>query len=230
MAKILDILQEFLNEIEKNNQHKLIGKGGTILSLFYLNRHRESEDLDFDTTLDRSKYKNIEDYFISILEKLKTNGLIKSYSKGKSGLAATNRYHMNIALETYKTFHTKIDVDFVEPVQNLNKEGEFLYYPIERLFITKLITFTDRKEFKDIYDVAHMIPRLDLKKFKGNPNVAALIDETIKMIEGDDVALLYRKAFRNMDLKFKSLKQSELEHFIEKLIRDLRILKNKIAY
>ncbi len=85
MVKVLDILQEFLVEIEKNNPYRLIGKGGTILSLFYLNRHRESEDLDFDTILDRSNYRNIEAFFISILEKLKSKGLIKSYSKGKSG-------------------------------------------------------------------------------------------------------------------------------------------------
>src|SRR3989344_338770 len=119
MAKILDILNEFLHEIEKDNPYKLIGKGGTILSLFYLNRHRESEDLDFDTTLQKGQSKNIEDYFISILEKLKAKGLINSYSKGKSGLASTNRYHMNIVLETYKTFHTKIDVDFVGPAKSL---------------------------------------------------------------------------------------------------------------
>lgn len=104
---------------EKDNPYKLIGKGGTILSLFYLNRHRESEDLDFDTTLERSEYKNIEAYFISILENLKANGLVSNYTKGKSGIAATNRYHMNITLETYKTFRTKIDVDFVEPAKHL---------------------------------------------------------------------------------------------------------------
>src|SRR3990167_8362828 len=114
MAKILDILQQFLNEIEKDNTFKLVGKGGTILSLFYLNRHRESEDLDFDTTLGKGQSKNIENYFISILDRLKVKGVIISYSKGKSGLAATNRYHVNFVLTTYKTIHTKIDVDFVE--------------------------------------------------------------------------------------------------------------------
>src|SRR3989338_120056 len=123
MAKILDILNEFLHEIEKDNPYKLIGKGGTILSLFYLNRHRESEDLDFDTTLKRSQSKNIEEYFISVLEQLKVKGFINSYSKGKSGLAATNRYHIGIALETYKTFHTKIDVDFAVSAKNIEKKG-----------------------------------------------------------------------------------------------------------
>ena len=228
MAKILDILQQFLNEIEKDNPHKLIGKGGTILSLIYLDRHRESEDLDFDTALDKSSYKEIEAYFISILEKLKSKGLIENYAKGKSGLAATNRYHMNIVLETYKTFHTKIDVDFVEPTKTLNKKGEFLYYPIERLFIGKLITFTDRKEFKDLYDIAHIIPKLDLKIFKNNPNVPKLIDDAIKAIESEDVVPLYKRAFRNVDLRFKSLKESEIENFVKKLVRDLRVVKSKI--
>src|SRR3989344_2491391 len=228
MAKILDILNEFLHEIEKDNPYKLIGKGGTILSLFYLNRHRESEDLDFDTTLERNQSKNIEAYFISILEQLKAKGLINSYSKGKSGLAATNRYHMNIALETYKTLHTKMDVDFVESAKSLEKKGEFFYYPIERLFIGKLITFIDRKEFKDIYDIAHMISKVDLKVFMGNPNVAKLIYDALKTIENEDIEPLYKKAFRNVDLRFKSLKESEIESFVQRLIRDLRILRNKI--
>lgn len=229
MAKLLDILQEFLKEIEKNNPYKLIGKGGTILSLLYLNRHRESEDLDFDTTLERSQYKNIESYFISILEQLKLKGIINSYSKGKSGLAATNRYHMNITLETYKIFHTKIDVDFAEPAKSLEKRGELFYYPIERLFIGKLITFISRKEFKDIYDIAYMAPKVDLKVFKNNPNVAKLIDDALKTIENEEIAPLYKKAFRNVDLRFKSLKESEIDSFVQKLIRDLRVLKNKIS-
>jgi|SRR3989338_5149207 len=228
MVKILDILQEFLHEVEKDNPYKLIGKGGTILSLLYLNRHRESEDLDFDTSLNRSQHNNIETFFISILEKLKSKGLIKSYIKGKSGLAVTNRYHMNITLETYKTYHTKIDVDFVEPAKLLKRKGELYYYPVERLFIGKLITFIERKEFKDIYDVVHMIPKLDLKIFKGNPNVAKLIEDAIRVIETEDIIILYKKAFRNVDLKFKSFKESEIENFVEKLARDLRVIKNKI--
>ena len=107
MAKILDILKEFLQEIEKNNPYKLIAKGGTTLSLFYLNHHRESEDLDFDTTLDKNRHKHIESYFLALLERLKKKKTLKSYRKGKSGLAATNRYHLNLVLETYKEFYTK---------------------------------------------------------------------------------------------------------------------------
>ena len=66
MSGVIGILEQFLQEIEKGNPFKLIAKGGTILSLFYLNHHRESEDLDFDTTLDKNQHKNIEFYFLSI--------------------------------------------------------------------------------------------------------------------------------------------------------------------
>ncbi len=228
MARILDVLEEFLREMEKSNPYKLIGKGGTVLALFYLNRHRESEDLDFDTTLEKSHYEKIEAYFISILERLKGRGLIKSYKKGKSGLAATNRYHMNVSLETYKEFHTKIDVDFVKPAKSLEKKGELLYYKIERLFIGKLITFISRKELKDIYDASHMINKVDLKAFKGNTNVIKLLDDAIKAIESENIVPLYRKAFRNADLRFKSLKESEIGKFSAKLARDLRMLRNKL--
>src|SRR3989344_4006458 len=158
MARILDILEEFLQEIQKNNPYKLIAKGGTVLSLFYLNHHRESEDLDFDTTLDKSQYKNIESYFISILEHLKKKEILKAYHKGKSGLAATNRYHINLVLETYKEFQTKVDVDFVKPTKNIKKKGALFYYPLERLFVGKCITFINRKEFKDIYDIKYILP------------------------------------------------------------------------
>ncbi len=228
MAKMLDLLAEFLHEIEKDNPYKLIGKGGTVLSLFYLNRHRESEDLDFDTTLGKGQFRNIEGYFISILEKLKARGLINSYAKGKSGLAATNRYHMNIVLETHRAFHTKIDVDFVEPSKSLKKKGEFFYYSIERLFIGKMFAFAGRKEFKDIYDLSCMLPKVDLNVFKGNPNVAKLIDDVLKILEDEDIVPLYKKAFRNADLRFKSLRESEIESFVQKAERGLRVLRNKI--
>ena len=94
MAKILDILEEFLHEIEKNNPYKLIAKGGTVLSLFYLAHHRESEDLDFDTTLDKNQHKNIESYFISILERLKNKGAVKDL-KCKSTLRNAFLYKIN---------------------------------------------------------------------------------------------------------------------------------------
>lgn len=227
MVKILEILKEFLQEIEKNNPYKLIAKGGTTLSLFYLNHHRESEDLDFDTTLDKNQHKNIESYFLTILERLKKKGTLKSYRKGKSGLASTNRYHINLVLETYKEFYTKIDVDFVKSIKNLKKRKALFYYPLERLFIGKCITFINRKEFKDIYDIKHMLPKLNLKTFKNNPHVVALIDDLINTIQNEDIVSLYKNTFHNVDLRFKDLKKSEIETFVSKLVRDLRIFRNK---
>jgi len=224
----MDLLGEFLREIEKDNPYKLIAKGGTTLSLFYLNRHRESEDLDFDTALDKSKHKSIESYFLSILDQLKKKGTLKSYRKGKSGLAATDRYHINLVLETHKEFSTKIDVDFVKPAKNLKKKGNLFYYPIERIFIGKAITFVNRKEFKDIYDIRHMLPKLNLETFRGNLNVIKLIDDLINAIKEENIAALYKDAFRNVDLRFKDLKESQIETFISELIRDLRIFGNKI--
>lgn len=228
MVKIIDILEQFLQEMEKNNPYKLIAKGGTALSLFYLNHHRESEDLDFDTTLDKNQHKNIESYFLSILEHLKKKGILKNYHKGKSGLASTNRYHINLVLETYKEFYTKIDVDFVKPIKNLKKKGALFYYPLERMFIGKSMTFVNRKEFKDIYDINYMLSKLDLKTFKNNTHVAALIDDLINTIRERDIVSLYKKSFRNVDLRFKDLRESGIEAFITKLIRDLRIFKNRI--
>jgi len=228
MVRVIDILEEFLHEIEKDNPYKLIAKGGTTLSLFYLNHHRESEDLDFDTTLDKNQHKNIESYFLAILERLKNKGTLKGYRKGKSGLAATDRYHLNLVLETYKEFYTKIDVDFVRPIKNLKKKRALFYYPLERMFIGKSITFVNRKEFKDIYDIKHMLPKLNLETFIGNTYVVKLIDDLINTIKEEDIAALYKDAFRNVDLRFKDLKESQIETFIAKLIRDLRIFRSKI--
>ncbi|MBU1205034.1 MAG: nucleotidyl transferase AbiEii/AbiGii toxin family protein [Nanoarchaeota archaeon] len=197
--------------------------------MFYLNHHRESEDLDFDADISYLKeYKKIEAYFINILEKLKQKNSIKKFSKGKSGLAATNRYHMKLQLETYKTFNTKIDVDFVEIPKNLNKRGELFFYSPERLFVTKMLTFINRNEFKDLYDLAYLIPHINITKFKHNQNVIDLIDKSINTILNQDVIRLFKNAFRNVDLRFKDLKESKVEQFTSKTVRSLRTLRNKL--
>ena len=57
MTRLLDILQEFLKELEQDNPYGLILKGGTALAVYHCIGHRESEDLDFDVSiefLDRS--------------------------------------------------------------------------------------------------------------------------------------------------------------------------------
>ena len=225
---ILDILEQFLEEMKKHNPYKLIAKGGTTLSIFYLDHHRESEDLDFDTTINKANYKKIEFYLLDVLDKLKKKGLIKSYSKGKSGLGSTNRYHMKLRIETHKIYHTKIDVDFVKDIKNFNKKGELLIYKLERIFIGKCICFIDRKEFKDIYDISYILPKIDFKTFLGNKNVVKLIEDFIGAVDKEEVIPLYKKTFRNVDLRFKDVRESNIEDFIFKLVKNLRIFRNKI--
>jgi len=229
MPRILAVLEKFLDEIKKDNPYKLVIKGGTALSLFYLNHHRESEDLDFDVDISYLKdYKKIEAYFIDILEKLKQKNYIKKFSKGKSGLASTNRYHMKLQIETYKTFNTKIDVDFVEIPENLNNKGELFLYSPERLFVTKMLTFISRNEFKDLYDVAYLIHHIDITGFRHNQNVINLVDKFINTILNQDVIRLFKNAFRNVDLRFKDLKDGGVEQFTLKTVRNMRIMKNKL--
>jgi predicted nucleotidyltransferase component of viral defense system len=227
---ILNILKEFLKEMEKYNPYRLIAKGGTALSIFYLNCHRESEDLDFDATIDKENYKKIESYLLNLLNKLKKRGLIKDYFKGKSGLASTNRYHMKLKIETHNTDYTKIDVDFIKDVKNPNKKGELLIHNLERIFIGKCIAFTDRKEFKDIYDIYYILPKLNISTFKGNKNVIRMMDSLIENINNEDIIIIYKKAFRNVDLRFKDLKESNIENFISKLVKNLKTFKNKIEF
>ena len=231
MTRILSILDEFIKEIQQHNPYKLVLKGGTALSLFYLNRHRESEDLDFDSDISNLKrYKEIEKYFIGILNELKKRHILKHFKLGKSGLASTNRYHMKIELETYKTFQTKIDVDFVKLPNKLERKGKLYFYSKERIFITKMITFINRKEFKDLYDISYLLPRVNINKFIHNLNVVRLIEKLLKIIEREDILKLYKYAFRNVDLRFRDLKQSQVDNFVSKLMRNLRILRNKINH
>ncbi|MBI4154475.1 nucleotidyl transferase AbiEii/AbiGii toxin family protein [Candidatus Woesearchaeota archaeon] len=225
---ILKILKEILNEIEEDNPFNLILKGGTGLALYHLNYHRESEDLDFDTTNPKDCHKNLENYFLTILENMKKKGTINDYKKGKSGLATTNRYHMKLELKTHKTFYTKIDVDFVKPVENLKKSGNLFFYPIERIFIGKMITFTNREEFKDVYDIFYILPKIDSSFFKGNQKVIELIENLIDLINKKDILLIYKQAFRNIDLHFKGLNEQNVKTFISKLTTELNKFKNML--
>jgi predicted nucleotidyltransferase component of viral defense system len=197
--------------------------------LYYLNHHRESEDLDFDADIKYLKeHAKIESYFIDIFEKLKQKGIIKKFSKGKSGLASTNRYHMKIQLETHRIFYTKIDVDFVKINGKLQNKSELFLYSPERLFITKMITFTDRKEFKDLYDISHLLSHISIGVFKNNLEVINLIDQVINTILNEDLKKLFKQAFKNVDLGFKNLNESQIDMFNLNILKDLRILKNKL--
>ena len=136
---------------------------------------------------------------------------------------------MKLELETYKIFQTKIDVDFVDLPENLEQKGELYLYTKERIFITKMVTFVNRREFKDLYDISKLLPLIEIKNFIHNKNVADLAEHAIEKMGEEDIMRLYKSAFRNADLRFKDLKQAQLDAFVSKLIRDLRIFKNKIT-
>ena len=230
MAKILDVLHEILKEVEKENPFNLVLKGGTALSIYYLNHHRESEDLDFDVEQNQiHNYKEIKKYLVDILERLKQKKTINEYKITKEGFASTNRYHIKLVLKTHKPFYTKIDVDFVELPKKLIKKGHLNFYTTERIFIAKAATFVDRKEFKDIYDLAYLLKKIDYNVFRKNKNVIVLLQKVISVAQTEDMKKLYKAAFRNVDLKFKDLKESQIDSFVGRFVRDFRILINKLG-
>jgi hypothetical protein len=153
---------------------------------------------------------------------LKEQKVINDYKIGKTGLAATNRFHMKIQFILYKTFQTKIDIDFIKPSDKLKVRGELLYYNIERMFISKIITFTERQEFKDFIDIAFMLPKIDLTIYENKTELAKLIQRLIDTV--DERSLIERFEFlsRNVDLKILGLRKGEVRNLITRTFRDLR--------
>ncbi|MBS3158473.1 nucleotidyl transferase AbiEii/AbiGii toxin family protein [Candidatus Woesearchaeota archaeon] len=229
MTRILNILAQFLKEVEKDNPHNLVLKGGTALSLYYLDHHRESEDLDFDVEQQYiQKYTKIEQYIQNIFEKLKEQKILTEYRITKAGFASTKRYHISIQLKTHKIYHTKIDIDFVELPKIFEQRGELLLYSQERLFIGKLIAFTNRNEFKDLYDISQLIKNVHIEQWKGNEHVQQLLQKTIETIKEEDINRMFKTAFRNIDMRFKNLKESQLQTFIQKTEHDIHKIMNII--
>jgi predicted nucleotidyltransferase component of viral defense system len=202
-------------------------KGGTALSLLHLSHHRESEDLDFDADI---KYLNdiegIQDYFVDIFERLKKKEIIDDFAIGKTGLARTNRFHMKIQFVSYKTFYTKLDIDFVEPSDKLNHRGELLFYSLERMFISKVVTFTERQEFKDFIDIAYMLPKVDFTLYENRDKLAELLERMIESVDEDTLIRRYNSISRNVDLKIRGLRKGEVNRLIERTFRDIRVAIN----
>ena len=68
-----------------------------------------------------------------------------------------------------------------------------------------------------------------LWKGKRNKNVIKLIADLIEVVNNEEIIPLYKRAFRNVDLRFKDVKESNIENFISRLVKNLRIFKNKIS-
>lgn len=223
----MELLTKIIEQIEVDNPYKLVFKGGTALSILHLNHHRESEDLDFDADIKYlDDYKGIRDYFIGIFEGLKKNNIIKDYKIGKTGLAKTNRFHMKIQFISYKTFHTKLDIDFIKPSDKLKQRGELLYYSMERMFISKVITFTERQEFKDFIDIAYMFPKIDFTVYDNKNKMAELLQRLIDTIDEKSLIARYDLLSRNVDLKIKGLRKGEILKLISRTFRDIRVAIN----
>jgi predicted nucleotidyltransferase component of viral defense system len=223
MVKLMEILIKIIEQIENNNPYGLIFKGGTALSLLHLNHHRESEDLDFDVDIKYlENYTEIQDYFIRIFEDIKNQKIIRNYKLGKTGLASTNRFHMKIQFELHKTFQTKLDIDFIKPPENLKHRGELFYYSLERMFISKVITFTSRQEFKDFIDIAFILPKIDLKVFENKIKLAKLLEKLINTIDEKSLIERYNLINKNVDLKIKGMRKGEINKLIARTFRDIR--------
>jgi predicted nucleotidyltransferase component of viral defense system len=227
MVKIMELLTKVIGRIEKDNPYELVFKGGTALSLLHLDHHRESEDLDFDADIKYlDDHKGISEYFIGIFEGLKKDNIIKDYKIGKTGLAKTDRFHMKIQFISYKTFYTKLDIDFVKPSNKLKHRGELLYYSIERMFISKVITFSERQGFKDFIDIAFMLPKVDFGVYEKKEKLAELLQRMIDSVDERTLIKRYGLISRNVDLKIKGLRKGEITKLIERTYRDIRVAIN----
>jgi predicted nucleotidyltransferase component of viral defense system len=223
MVKLMEILQMIIERIENHNPYGLIFKGGTALSLIHLNHHRESEDLDFDVDIKYlENYTEIQEYFVRIFEDLKKQKIIQNYKLGKTGLAATNRFHMKIQFELHRTFQTKLDIDFIKPSDKLKCRGELFYYSLEKMFISKVITFTARQEFKDFIDIAFILPKIDFNVFENKIKLAELLEKLINTVDERSLNERYNLITKNVDLKIKGLRKGETKKLIARTYRDIR--------
>lgn len=230
MTRIFEVLEQILRRIRENNPYGLVLKGGTGLAVHHIKDHRESQDLDFDVDL---KYlgqaDDIVKFIIEIIEGLVREKAIQSFKIGKKGLAATNSYHMNLTITTYKPFRTKVDLDFVELPVKLEYEGELGFYTVERMFVAKLLTFAARMELKDLYDISYLLRIVEPNTFDKPDKIAELIERVLGIIEDKALVSSYRKSFRDIDLRFRDLKESTITRFIEKTQRQLRIFRNELG-
>ena len=229
LVKILELLDLILQKVREDNPHKLVLKGGTSLALHHLKGHRESEDLDFDVDISKKgSEEEIAEYLIDLLRQLESEGAIKGFKITKKGMAATDRYHMNIKIITYKEVLTKVDLDFVRLPTNLEYEGELGFYSIERMFVGKLLSFSSRRLFKDLYDIAHLLKNVESISFTEPEKLSDLIDKVLIILEKGELIESYKAACRNIDLRFKDLKEPQVKPFVEKTIRKLRMFRNEL--
>jgi predicted nucleotidyltransferase component of viral defense system len=226
---IIDLLHEILKEIEKNNPYYLIGKGGTILSIYHLG-HRDSQDLDFDCPIEY-KDKDFHGYFLNIFMQLMNKKLFNKFEINKKELSGTNRFHMSITFFTHKQLpQTKIDINFIaEQPKNLLSQGNFKFYDLNQLFIHKVETYIRREEIRDIIDIGTAVIKLDYKNFPDETNFSKDLEIAIQKIESlKNNPRQWRDWFDSINLKFYIVNKKNFQNFLDKTSRELFKFKNQL--
>jgi predicted nucleotidyltransferase component of viral defense system len=172
--------------------------------------------------------EKVADSLCNILDRLKADSQIDDYAVIKRGFAATSRYHINLRIYTYKIFYTKIDVDYMDIPHDLEYEGALGFYTLERMFIGKLKTYHSRAEFKDFYDIHHLMKIVDLDKVKDKHDLALSIDNVLRRSSDHSLVMDIKQAFKNADLRFKKVNPSNIEDFVSRTQRNLLVMRNSI--
>ena len=229
LARIIDILDRFLESVKEDNPFGLVLKGGTALAVHHLPKHRESEDLDFDAPAEfRSKNSEVVQYIKDRLEKLKNDGVIRGYDIPKAAFASTDRFHMTVLLMTHVKYQTKIDLTYRTMPDRLEMEGQLMFYTCERMLVDKLLTFSSRGELKDIYDISLLLEKVDAGSFKEKIKIADLVQMAIVRCSDKETLVDFRKEMKATDLRFRYLKESIVDSFIIRTVRNLRRFDNEL--
>ncbi len=97
---------------------------------------------------------------------------------------------------------------------------------MERMFISKVITFTIRQEFKDFIDIAYMLPKIDFTVFENKNKLAELLQRLIDTIDEKSLTERHGLMSKNVDLKIRGLRKGEIHKLIARTFRDIRVAIN----
>jgi hypothetical protein len=96
------------------------------------------------------------------------------------------------------------------------------------MFVDKLLTFASRGALKDFYDVSLLLDRVKAKSFKSPEKLAGLVDTVIEKCSDRSMVTKLREELRATDLRFRHLKESGVESFVARTLRNLRTFKNEL--
>ncbi len=230
MARLIDILDKFLDGVREDNPFGLVLKGGTALAIHHLPGHRESEDLDFDLPLtNRSRNQEVTDYIRDGLDKLKNAGVIESYEIPKAVFASTDRFHMTVIVRTHVRCQTKIDLNYRVMPEDFEMDGQLRFYTSERMLVDKLLTFSSRGALKDFYDISLLLDKVKAGSFKESGKIAGLVDGVIEKVSAQGLIGEFKQELRATDLRFHHLKENGVDSFVARTIRNLRKFRNELV-